>query len=163
MNSKYVSYFRFLKVATHCFVDSTANPWPSLTELHDVVTWNGFHFTDVPCQGAFVEFLALLIGLGQSAVLCRSQVGTQLTADYLTIARIHFMARTNQLSKEKRQSIITLRTESQSVRKIAKTLNVSPSPVSKSSRKKHQALRRNWLTWGPPQERKTKSHLCCWG
>uniref|UniRef100_A0A667Y5U0 Pyridine nucleotide-disulfide oxidoreductase domain-containing protein 2 n=1 Tax=Myripristis murdjan TaxID=586833 RepID=A0A667Y5U0_9TELE len=37
-NSKYVLYFRFLKVATLCFVDSTANPWPSLNELHDVVT-----------------------------------------------------------------------------------------------------------------------------
>ena len=27
-----------LKVATLCFVDSAANPWPSLNELHDVVT-----------------------------------------------------------------------------------------------------------------------------
>ena len=42
------------------------------------------------------------------------------------------MARTNQLSKEKQQSIITLRTEGQSVRKIAKTLNVSPSAVAKT-------------------------------
>ena len=32
-NSKYVSYFRFLEV-----VDSAANPWPSLNELHGVVT-----------------------------------------------------------------------------------------------------------------------------
>ena len=78
-NSKYVSYFRFLKVATLCFVDSAANPWPSLNELHDVVTWNGFHFTGVPCQGSFLEFLAFLMGLGPSVVLCRSQVGTQLT------------------------------------------------------------------------------------
>ena len=37
-NTKYVLYFRFLKVATLCFVDSAANPWPSLNELHDVVT-----------------------------------------------------------------------------------------------------------------------------
>ena len=43
------------------------------------------------------------------------------------------MARTNQLSKEKKQqSIITLRTEGQSVWKIAKTLNVSPSAVTKT-------------------------------
>ena len=27
-----------IKVATLCFVDSPANPWPSLNELHDVVT-----------------------------------------------------------------------------------------------------------------------------
>ena len=37
----------------------------------------------------------------------------------------------NQLSKEKQQSNITLRTEGQSVQKIAKTLNVSPSAVAK--------------------------------
>ena len=49
-------------------------------ELHDVVTWNGFHLTGEPCQGSFVEFLAFLMGLGPSVVLCRSQVGTQLTA-----------------------------------------------------------------------------------
>ena len=42
------------------------------------------------------------------------------------------MARTNQLTKEKRVAIITLRNEGQSVRKIAKTLNVSPSGVAKT-------------------------------
>ena len=36
----------------------------------------------------------------------------------------------NQLSKDKRQFIITLRTGGQSVRQIAKTLNVSPSAVA---------------------------------
>ena len=50
----------------------------------------------------------------------------------MTTVRIHIMARTNQLSKEKQQSIITLRTEGQSVCKIAKTLNVSPSAVAKN-------------------------------
>ena len=88
-NSKHVLNFRFLKVAPLCFVDSTANPWPSLNELHDVVTWNGFHFTGVPCQGSFVEFLAFLMGLGPSTVWCRSQVGTQ---PYLTTVRIHFIS-----------------------------------------------------------------------
>ena len=53
-----------------------------------------------------MEFLFFLMGLGPSVVLCRSQVGT---------VRIHIMARTNQLSKEKQQSIITLRTDGQSV------------------------------------------------
>ena len=52
------------------------------------------------------------------------------------------MARTKKLSKEKRQSIITLRSESQSVWKIAKTC------VSKCSRKNHQVLRRT----GPHEE-----------
>ena len=29
------------------------------------------------------------------------------------------------------------------------------------SRKNHQALWCNWLSWGPPQNRKTQSYLCC--
>ena len=33
----------------------------------------------------------------------------------------------------------------------------------KCSRKSHQALWWNWLSWGPPQERKTQSYLCCRG
>ena len=41
------------------------------------------------------------------------------------------MARTTQLSKEKQQSIITLRQEGQSSRKISRTLNVS-SAVAKT-------------------------------
>lgn len=69
-------YFRFFKVAILCFVDSAAKP--SLSELHDVVTWNGFHFIGVPCQVSLVEFHAFLMGLGLSVVLCRSQVCTQL-------------------------------------------------------------------------------------
>ena len=31
------------------------------------------------------------------------------------------------------------------------------------SRKNHQALWWNWLSWGPPQERKTQSYLSCRG
>ena len=50
---------------------------------------------------------------------------------YWTTVRIHIMARTNQLSKEKRVAIITLTNEGQSVRKIAKTFNVSPSAVKR--------------------------------
>ena len=42
------------------------------------------------------------------------------------------MARKKQLSKEKRVAIITLRNEGQSVRKIGKTLKVSPSAVTKT-------------------------------
>ena len=37
---------------------------------------------------------------------------------YLTTVVIHIMARTTQLSKEKRPSIITLRNEGQSIRKM---------------------------------------------
>ena len=51
---------------------------------------------------------------------------------YWTTVKLHIMARTKQLTKEKRVAIITLRNEGQSVRKIAKTLNVSPSGVAKT-------------------------------
>ena len=42
------------------------------------------------------------------------------------------MARTAQVSKEKQQSIITLRHEGQSIRKISRTLKVSSSAVAKT-------------------------------
>ena len=42
------------------------------------------------------------------------------------------MARTAQTSKEKRQSIITLRHEGQSTRNISRTLKVFPSAVAKN-------------------------------
>lgn len=51
---------------------------------------------------------------------------------YLTTYRIHVLARTNQLSREKRHSIINLRIKGQSVLKTAKTLNVSPSVAAKT-------------------------------
>ena len=41
------------------------------------------------------------------------------------------MAKTAQISKEKRQSIITLRHEGQSIRKMSRTLNVSSSAGAK--------------------------------
>ena len=45
---------------------------------------------------------------------------------------VHIMARTTQLSKEKRQSIITLRHEGQSIQKISRTLKVPSSVVAKT-------------------------------
>ena len=42
-------YFRFLKGATLCLDDSFAHAWHSLTQLHEVVTWNAFQLTGVPC------------------------------------------------------------------------------------------------------------------
>ena len=67
---------------------------------------------------------------------------------YLTTVGIHIMARTNQLSKEKWQSIITLRTEGQSVWENAKTLKVSPSAVMKTIKHYDETSSR-----GPPQEK----------
>ena len=71
--------------------------------------------------------------LGWDHQLCCAEVRLiHSRQPYWTTVRIHIMARTNQLSKEKRVAIITLTNEGQSVRKIAKTLNVSPSAVAKT-------------------------------
>jgi transposase len=45
---------------------------------------------------------------------------------------VHIMARTAQISKEKRQSIITLRHEGQSIQKMSRTLKASTSAVAKT-------------------------------
>ena len=42
-------YFRFFKVATFCLDDSFAHSWHSLNQLNEVVTWNAFKLTGVPC------------------------------------------------------------------------------------------------------------------
>ena len=41
--------FRFFKVATLCLDDSFAQSCHSLNQLHEVVTWNAFQLTGVPC------------------------------------------------------------------------------------------------------------------
>ena len=46
--------------------------------------------------------------------------------------QVHIMARTAQISREKRQSIITLRHEGQSIRIISRTFNVSSNAVAKT-------------------------------
>lgn len=40
--NQYVLYNRFLKIATLCFFWQRCNPWCSLSELHEVVTWRDF-------------------------------------------------------------------------------------------------------------------------
>jgi hypothetical protein len=42
-------YFIFFKVATLCLDDSLEHTWHSLNQLHEVVTWNVFKLTGVPC------------------------------------------------------------------------------------------------------------------
>ena len=41
--------FTLFKVATFCFDDSFAHSWHSLSQIHEVVTWDGFQLTGVPC------------------------------------------------------------------------------------------------------------------
>ena len=92
--------------------------------------------------------------LSQSVVLWQGRSGIQ-KKPYLVKDQVHIMARTAQISKDKQQSVITLRHEGQSIRKISRTLNFSSSAKTIKS-KNHQALWWNWLSWGPPQERKTE-------
>ena len=58
--------------------------------------------------GSFVKFLSFLICLSQSVVLWQSMGGIQKIATFGKRS-CHFMTRTAQISKEKWQSIITLR------------------------------------------------------
>ena len=41
--------FEILQIATLCLDDSFAHSWHSLNQLHEVVTWNAFQLTGVPC------------------------------------------------------------------------------------------------------------------
>jgi hypothetical protein len=47
--SKNSLYLRFFKEATLSFDDSFAHSWHSLNQLHEVVTWNAYQLTGVPC------------------------------------------------------------------------------------------------------------------
>ena len=47
---KYVVHLRFFKVATICLDDSFAHSWHSLNHLQDLVSWNAFQLTCVPCK-----------------------------------------------------------------------------------------------------------------
>ena len=48
--SKYMLHLRFFKVTTLCLDDSFAHSWYSLNQHNDVVTWNEFKLTGVPCK-----------------------------------------------------------------------------------------------------------------
>ena len=66
-----------------------------------------------------------------SCVVTYSRVGIQKIALFGK-KKVHIMARTAQISKEKRQSIITLRHEGQSIWKMSRTFKVSSSAVTKT-------------------------------
>ena len=42
-------YFISLKVATLCFDDSFSHFWHSVSQIKEVVIWNGFQLTGAPC------------------------------------------------------------------------------------------------------------------
>ena len=41
--------FEILQIATLCLDDNFAHAWHSLNQLHEVVSWNAFQLTGVPC------------------------------------------------------------------------------------------------------------------
>jgi transposase len=62
--------------------------------------------------------------------------------------QVHIISRTAQISKDKQQSIITLRHEGQSIRKMSRTLKVSSSAVAKTIKRydetgSHEVCHRN--------------------
>ncbi|CAJ0933412.1 unnamed protein product [Ranitomeya imitator] len=83
-------------------------------------------------SGLISGISCLITGVG--TISCVEQKSGGYTADSPTewTVGICIMARKKLLSEEKRVAIITLRNESQSVRKIGKTLKVSPSAVAKT-------------------------------
>ena len=123
----------------YILVSSKQPPFALITALHTLGILSmsfkrqspEMFFTSQLCLIRVNQWNFLLYQWGQDHQLSYCQ-------PYWTTVKIHIMTRTNQLTKEKRLAIITLRNEAQLVRKIAKTLNVS--------RKKHQALQRNWHT-----------------
>ena len=42
-------YLRFFKVTAVCLDDYFADSWYSLSQLHEVITWNAFELIGVPC------------------------------------------------------------------------------------------------------------------
>jgi hypothetical protein len=52
--------FDILQSSHPCLDDSFANAWYSLNQLHEVVTWNAFQLTGVPCS-KFICVLSFLL------------------------------------------------------------------------------------------------------
>lgn len=141
-NKTSVLDFRLLKVVSLCFIGIAAKPRPSLNELHGVVVWNGFHFKSEPCLGSGVEVLTFSWDWERQFY----RAGVRSVRSWKTSLTSHIIARTNQLNKEKQESIMTVRTE---------------LPVSLENYKIFERVPKWWicLTWAPSQE-KTKNHLC---
>jgi hypothetical protein len=58
--SKYILYLRFFKVATLCLDDSVAHASDSLSQLHEIGTWNSFQLTGVPFRKYICGISSLL-------------------------------------------------------------------------------------------------------
>ena len=73
-------HFRFFEEATLCLDDSFANSWHSLNQLHEVVTWNAFQLTGVPCSQLFCGISFLLNAFEPISCVVTSCSGIQKIA-----------------------------------------------------------------------------------
>lgn len=121
--SEYVMFYILDSLATCCFADGAASPWPSFNELHDVVTRNGFHFSDVSCQG-ICGISCLFNGIA-----------------YHTTVRIHIMARTNRLKNWRSVSPENDKTLSVSPRTAAKPIKHRDATGSHEDRPRKRSAR----------------------
>ena len=91
-------YFILAK-ATLCLDDSFAHSWHSLSQLHEVVTWNAFQLTCVPCSIHVCNSFPQCVCDNQ---LCCEKVGlSSVFYPYLVKDQVQIIARTAQISKEK--------------------------------------------------------------
>ena len=133
-------------------------PWWQLCTLlafSQPASW-GSHLECICCS--FVEFLSFLLCLSQSVVLWQSRSGIQKIALFGKRPSPYYGKNSSNKQRET------------TVHHYFKTWrSVIPENVKNfvrfltCSRKNHQTLWWNWLSWGPPQERKTQSYLCCRG
>jgi hypothetical protein len=137
------------KVAILCLDDSFAHTWHSLNQLHEVVTWNAFQLPSVPL---------FLMRLSQSVVLWQGRGDIQKISLFGKRPSPYYVKNTSK--KQRRMTV-------HHYFKTWRSVNLENVKIFDSflkfSLKNHQALWRNWLSWGPPQERKTQSYLCCRG
>lgn len=172
---KNYSHFRLLDRIhqIHTFMRTSLSDFPKAS--WDQHRWVGY-LSDIHYQSkVWTNLFIFTVYIGDtSVVLCRDQL---VTKPCLTAVRIYGVARTNQPSKEKQQATTTLTTQSYSVCKIAKTLNVSPGTVKIIVRKGTSAAKDKFICisrWTAPQIRVLSCRrrfdgvgmLCwwhCWG
>ena len=88
--------------------------------------------------------------------LCCDKVGVVYRRQhYLVKDQVHIKRRTAQINKRK----TTVRHYLKTGRSVNAERFKNPESFFKCSRKNHQALWWNWLSWAPPQERKTQLPL----
>lgn len=71
--SEYVLNFRLFKVANTCPDDSPAHSRHSPNQPHEVITWNGFQLTGVPCQ-ELISTVSCILNVFEYKVLVQRSI-----------------------------------------------------------------------------------------